>query len=286
MRHPGPVRSRVRVAVLTRELLVVGRNCVAIAAHPRYTSDWVRKPEEGMVENRARPSRSRPGRVTGSARRGIIRRHVIRHVGAISLSVREIRLMAAVAIRGWIARRIVAAHMAVRARIHHRPDRASNGGAGREHMGSLQRKTSRGVIKFSVRPENRVVACRTHRGRKACTNVVRHVSAKGGRAVPGRLVAAVTIRVRRREVVVVVDVAVRAGVHLARRRHLVRTRQRPPGRAVIENGSGPRERVVARRAVGCRKRCSGTRVRRVIGLLPGRKMALRVPAIGRLDRER
>ena len=66
--------------------------------------------------------------------------------------------MAAVAIRGWIAGRIVAADMAVRAGINHRPNRARNGGAGRKHMGSLQRKPSRRVIKFSIRPENRVMA--------------------------------------------------------------------------------------------------------------------------------
>ena len=103
--------------------------------------------------------------------------------------------------------------------------------------------------------------------------MVWHIPAEGGRTVPGRLVATVAIRVRGREIIVVVDVAVRAGVRFACRRHLVRTRQRPAGRAVIEDGSGPRDRVVARRAVGCRKRCSASRVRRVIGLLPGRQVA-------------
>ena len=115
--------------------------------------------------------------------------------------------------------------------------------------------------------------------------MVWHIPAEGGRTVPGRLVATVAIRVRGREIIVVVDVAVRAGVRFACRRHLVRTRQRPAGRAVIEDGSGPRDRVVARRAVGCRKRCSASRVRRVIGLLPGRQVASGIPAVGRLDRQ-
>src|SRR5215472_14929200 len=85
------------------------------------------------------------------------------------------------------------------------------------------------------------------------------------------------------QIVIVVDVAVGAGVHLARGRHLVRIRQRKTGRAVIEGGRGTGDRVVAGRAVGCRKRCSGSRVRRVIGVLPGGQVALRVPAIGRLE---
>ena len=148
-----------------------------------------------------------------------------------------------------------------------------------------QRKARVGVIKSRIGPHIRVMALAAQGGRESRGNVVRHTSAKGGRTVPGRLVATVAIRVRGREIIVVVDVAVRAGVRFACRRHLVRTRQRPAGRAVIEDGSGPRDRVVARRAVGCRKRCSGSRVRRVIGLLPGRQVASGIPAVGRLDRQ-
>ena len=118
----------------------------------------VRNPEVSMVEDRTQPGGGHPGRVAGEAGGRIIRRDVIRHAGAISLSVYEIRLMAAVAIRGWVAGRIVAADVAVLAGIDHRPNRARNGGAGRKHMGSLQRKPRRGVIKLSIRPENRVMA--------------------------------------------------------------------------------------------------------------------------------
>ena len=148
-----------------------------------------------------------------------------------------------------------------------------------------QRKARVGVIKSRIGPHIRVMALAAQGGRESRGNVVRHTSAKGGRTVPGRLVATVAIRVRGREIIVVVDVAVRAGVRFACRRHLVRTRQRPAARAVIEDGSGPRGRVVARRAVGCRKRCSASRVRRVIGLLPGRQVASGIPAVGRLDRQ-
>ena len=46
MRHPGPVRSRNRMAILTRELFIVVRIDVAIAAHGAL----VRKSELGVVE--------------------------------------------------------------------------------------------------------------------------------------------------------------------------------------------------------------------------------------------
>ena len=118
----------------------------------------VRNPEIGMVENRAQPSGGYISGVASDASGRIIRRDVIWDGCAISLSVREIRLVAAIAIRRWIAGGVIAANMAVGARIHHRPNRAGNGGTGRKHMGSLQRKSRRAVIKFSIRPQNRVMA--------------------------------------------------------------------------------------------------------------------------------
>ena len=133
---------------------IIGRSNMAIGA----ARTVVRNPEIGMVEDRTQPGGGHPGRVAGDAGGWIIRRDVIRHVGAISLSVYEIRLVAAVAVRGWVPGRIVAADMAVRAGIDHRPNRARNRGAGRKHMGPLQGKPGRAVIKCSIRPENRVVA--------------------------------------------------------------------------------------------------------------------------------
>ena len=131
-----------------------------------------------------------------------------------------------------------------------------------------QRKPGVGVIKSRIRPHHRVMTLAAQRRREPRGDVVRHISAKRGRAVPGRLVAAVTIRVRRREVVVVVDVAVRAGVHSTRRRHLVRTRQRPPGRAVIESRRQKRDGIVTVRAVRRRERCPCCRMHGVVGSLP------------------
>ena len=158
MLHSRLVRRRGRMTVLTGEHGVVRRIDMAIRADCRSALRRVRKPELRMVENRSQPRGGDPGRVAGDAGGRIIRRDVIRHVCAISLSLREIRLMAAVAIRGWVAGRIVAADMAVRAGIDHRPDRARYRGAGRQHMWTLQRKASRAVIKFSIRPQNRVMA--------------------------------------------------------------------------------------------------------------------------------
>ncbi len=65
--------------------------------------------------------------------------------------------------------------------------------------------------------------------------------------------APIAIRVRRREGVVVAHVAVGAGHHFTRRRHLVRTRQSPPRRVVVEGCGGPGDGAMACHAVRCRK---------------------------------
>jgi len=64
---------------------------------------------------------------------------------------------------------------------------------------------------------------------------------------PVRQVAARGAASRRcsRQRVVVVDVALRAGRHLTRWRHLVRVRQRKAGGGVIKGRVGPVRRVVA-----------------------------------------
>ena len=150
------------MAILARELLVVVRINVAIAAHARYTLSRMRKPEEGVVEGRTQPCLGDPSGVAGDAARPIIRRDVIRHAGVVSLRVRVISLVAAVTIGSRIARSVVAADMAVRARIHHRPNCAGDGRAWRQHVRTLQREPSCGMVELSVRPKHRVVTCRTH----------------------------------------------------------------------------------------------------------------------------
>ena len=131
---------------------------------------------------------------------------------------------------------------------------------------------------------------RAERRRETRGNVIRNTSAEGRRAVPGRLVAAVAIRVRRCEVVVVIDVAVGAGVDLAGRRHLVRAKQRPARRRVVEGRRQKGDGIVTARAVRRGERGSRRRMHRVGRSLPaatvvGIQMTLGVSAIGRLNRQ-
>jgi len=213
-------------------------------------------PEVGMVKYRPQPSGGHPGGVARDASCRIRGGDVIRHVRAIRLRIRVVRLMAAVAIGGRIASRVVPSDVAVRACINHWADRARHRRARRQHMRTLQREARRAMVKFSIHPRHRVVAARAHGCREICRDVVWHVSAKRLCAGPRRLMAAVTIRVRARERVVVVDMAVRTEVHLAGWRQLMRTRQRPACRAVIEDRRCPGDGVVARRAVRRGKRRS------------------------------
>ena len=87
--------------------------------------------------------------------------------------------------------------------------------------------------------------------------MIRHRPTHRRGALPSRLVAAETICVCRRKGVVVPHVAVGAGHHFPGWRHLVRARQRPARGAVIECRRGPRDGVMACRAVRCRKRRPG-----------------------------
>ena len=113
--------------------------------------------------------------------------------------------------------------------------------------------------------------------------MIRNVPAERCGALPGRHVAAVAIRVRCRESIVVPHVAIGAGHDLSRRCHLVRTRQRPARRAVVEGRRIPTDRVVAGRTVRRRERRAGLWVHRVICCLPRRQVASRIAAVSRRD---
>lgn len=212
MLHAGLVRRRYRVAVLARLNLVVRRIDVAIAAH----GPVVRNAELSMVENRAKPRRGRVGGMAGVATVRIVPgSRVIWHVGAIILRVSKVRSMALAASHG--REFVVATHVAVRAHIDHRTDRAGDGRAWRQHMGAEQGEASRTVIKLPVRPENRVMARCTLSDGEASDDVVRDVSTKIRRGVPifqvATTVAAIWGREARR--IVVPRVAIGAEIYFS-----------------------------------------------------------------------
>jgi len=68
---------------------------------------------------------------------------------------------------------------------------------------------------------------------------------------------------RNRQIVIIIDVAERAG-HIG-----VSSGEQEPGRAVVEYGRRPTDCVVACRALGGRKSCPSRRVHGIVGLLPG-----------------
>ena len=150
----------------------------------------------------------------------------------------------------------------------------------------LQQEASGAVIKRAVDPADGVVAGRALGRREARGDVIRNVATERLRAGPGSLVAAVAIRVRSRKRIVVVDVAMGAGNDLACRCELVRTGERPARNAVIKRGVGPSDRIVTSRAVGRSESRARSRVRRVIGGLPGGEVTTGISAIRRLNRQR
>jgi hypothetical protein len=129
------------------------------------------------------------------------RRDVIRYVAAQRLRAVPIRQVAADACRVRAGQCVIAVHVAQR--------------TSRRQVRARQREAGVRVVERRSGPSGRVVARRTLRCRETRRNVVRHASAQSLRAGPRRLVASVAIRVRSRERIVVIYVAVRAGHHLA-----------------------------------------------------------------------
>ena len=125
------------------------------------------------------------------------------------------------------------------------------------------------MIKRPRIPRRGVVAGGTKRSRESRGDVVGYDAAKRLRAIPLIHVAAVAIRVRAGQRVVVVDMAGSA------RRCQVRARQREAGRAVIKVCRAPAGGGVAGRAVSQRERRARCGVHRCGGLLPGSQMATR-----------
>ena len=216
------------VAVDASEARVVGGNLVAVVANRTV----MRNREVSMVECCAQPS---GGSVASVAGRGITGGNVIGDAAAERLRAGPCGLVAAIAgsVRG--CQRVVAIDVASRAR--------SFAGVG---VCAGERPSGGGVVKFSVGPIQSVVTGRALRSGKACGDVVGHAAAKRLATDPGGLVAAVAIGVGGGEIVIVADVAIGAGGNFPGGSQLVRAGEWPAGGAVVEDGGGPGNRVVAR----------------------------------------
>ena len=274
---PGRQVAAVAVCVRYRESIVVPH--VAVGAGRDFTGGRI------LVRTRQRPARGAViERRRGPHSRGMARRAVRRCEGCAGRRVRRIigRLPG-----GQVAARISAVRRQGRQAVVV-VDVARSAGrhlaaVGHQRVRVRQRKARGRVVKGRIRPQNRVMAGRALRGREARRDVIWYGAAQRLRAQPGRLVAAVAVRVRGGEGVVVAHVAIGAGRDFTGGRILVRTRQRPARGAVIEGGGGPGDGTVARRAVRRCEGCAGRRVRRIIGRLPGGQMAARVAAVRRRD---
>ena len=149
-------------------------------------------------------------------------------------------------------------------------------------MGAGQGETGRAVVKHTRRPgSNWVARSALRRGRREARRyMVWHGTAERRSGVPGGDVA--TVAIRRVQCVIVVDVARRAR---GRSRRHVRAHQRESRDAVIKRSRIPAGRGMAVGAIDYGERRTGGRVDRVVGLLPGRKMASGIAAIGRSNLE-
>jgi len=189
-------------------------------------------------------------------------RHVIRYASTQRLRARPRRLVASVAVRVRCRQRVVVVDVAQR--------------AGCRYVGAGQRESRRAVIKGRGGPAHRRMAIRAVRCRERWPRTGVHWIV---RLLPRRQVASrvTAIRWRDLQIVIVVDVAGRAG-HIR-----VPVRQQESRRAVIKCCRRPSCGGVATRAVRRSKRRPRGRVGRIICLLPGRQVASRIPAIRRLN---
>ena len=144
----------------------------------------VRNLEIRVIKHCTQPGLSYPRRVATGASCRIAGCDMVGDVRAVCLRIGEIRLVAAVTIGRGISRGVIAADVAVRARVDHRANRTGDSRARRQHVRPLQRETRRAVVKLAVGPEQRVVAGRAKSNGEPSSDVVRNVSAKGWCIVP------------------------------------------------------------------------------------------------------
>lgn len=239
------VRS-LGVAVDAGEAGVVGGDLVAIVAD-RFV---VRDREISMVESCAKPS---GGGVACVASSRITGGDVIRDCAAKSLRAVPIGGMAAVT-RG--VRRGEGVVVVDVAQV-----------AGGRKVSAGERPTGGAVIERAGLPGRGVVASGAQRSGKSRGDVIGHSATHCGCAGPRGSVAAVAIGIGGGQIVIVVDVAQRAGSGD------VSASQREASGAVIKIGSAPTESGVTVRTVDKGEGRASRGVGRIIGLLPGGQMA-------------
>ena len=261
----GGLRLLVRrcgVAVDAGETGIFGGHLVAIIADRTV----MRNREIGVVKGRTQPG---CGGVTGIAGCRVTSGKVVWHRPAQGLRAGPSSQMAAVAGGVRCCQRIVVIHVAIGAADDFRSSR------GRHLVCARQCPPGGAVIKFSIHPGGRVMAGGAQGSWERSSYVVWHGSPERLRAGPIRGVATVADGVRAGEVVIVVDVAQRAG------RCGVGPGQSETGHAMVKGSIVPADRRMAIRAI-CNGKCrAGTGVDRIVGLLPSGEVAAGVPAIGR-----
>jgi len=158
---------------------------------------------------------------------------------------------------------------------------------GCELMRIGERESCCAVIERRIQERDGVVTVRAIRGSEQRTSC--RVYRIGG-SLPSATVVRVQVALRvtavsgsNLQIIVVVDVAVGAGIHLASRSHLMRVGQWETRGAVIKIGGVPRNGVVAVRARGHGEDVGSGGMLRIGRLLPGGQVALRVAAVGSRD---
>src|SRR5947207_14706663 len=143
MRHSGPVRGCLRMAILTRERLIVRRNQVAV----RTDRAIMRYAELAVSKGRPEPTGGDPRSVAGQASGRVQGGNVVRHDAAERHGALPSSLVAAITIRvrgskaEWVGTHVARS-------------------AGRGHVRTLQRPARGAVIELASRPEHRIVAGR------------------------------------------------------------------------------------------------------------------------------
>ena len=263
---------RGRVAIDARKARIVRGNLVAIVAHRPV----VRNREVRVIKRRTQPAGCR---MAGVARGRVARRDVIGHGTAERLGAGPGSQVAAVTDGVGGGEVVIAVDVAVGAANDLRS------GSGRHLVRPGECPSGAAVIELAVGPEHGVMAGGAESSRERRGNVIWHHAAERLGTVPVCGVAAIASSVGGGEVVIAVDVALRAiGDHTCRR-HLVVARQREAGCAAIEGRRGPRNGGVTGGAVGGSESgtCSG--VCGVIGGLPGGEMAAGVATVVLRDRQ-